>query len=585
MKQFDMKNILVLIAAIMISTGFCAMAQNPVLPDSLRDCQSPLDMELFLAGNFAELRNNHFHAGLDFKTQGTVNHPVYSFADGYVCRVGINALGYGLVVYVRHPQLGLTSVYAHLNSFCDRINEKMRPRQIALEENNIQLSFEPNEIPVKKGEVIAKSGNTGSSGGPHVHFELRDCNDANDEFYNPMPFFRDQISDRKAPRASHIYIYPLGGLVCGQNARQTVTVITAQSGQRTVNRNLTAWGRVGLGLKAFDYIENQANTYGVYRIQLYKDDQLIYHFVADRFRFSERRYTNSLTDYRAWMTQRSMIQKSYIEPGNHLSMIDRTLGDGTFVIDEERPYRFRYVLTDAHGNQSEVFFQIKGKKAVLPKDPFQGLKTGTFTTRGILVRSGDALSFDSLGCRIQMRAGNLYSTATLPFKRTVQTDPNRPCVSDVYVIGSASIALHGYFDLTLPLPKAYADTLTHPEQLYVANLDGGYLGGTYKNGAMHVRVREFGRFAVRRDSSKPNGVVVSMTMNRAQISVSDRGSGIARYKVFIDEHFVPFDLNRYGKRIGQPKYYGIQKGKMHDVRIWVQDNCGNETTVRTKKFF
>jgi hypothetical protein len=127
----------------------------------------------------------------------------------------------------------------------------MRPRQIALEENNIQLSFEPNEIPVKKGEVIAKSGNTGSSGGPHVHFELRDCNDANDEFYNPMPFFRDQISDRKAPRASHIYIYPLGGLVCGQNARQTATIITAQSGQRTVNRNLTAWGRVGLGLKAF----------------------------------------------------------------------------------------------------------------------------------------------------------------------------------------------------------------------------------------------------------------------------------------------------------------------------------------------
>jgi len=93
---------------------------------------------------------------------------------------------------------------------------------------------------------------------------------------------------------------------------------------------------------------------------------------------------------------------------------------------KNRPGKKRYVLTDAHGNQSEVFFQIRGKKAVLPKDPFQGLKTGTFTTRGILVRSGDALSFDSLGCRIQMRAGNLYSTATLPFKRTVQTDPNRP---------------------------------------------------------------------------------------------------------------------------------------------------------------
>lgn len=584
-RKQDMKKVLASIVFIMISTGFWALAQNPVLPDSVHEYQAPIDMDLFLAGNFGELRNNHFHAGLDFKTQGSVNHPVYCFADGYVCRIGINPIGYGLVVYVRHPQMGLTSVYGHLNSFCDRINEKMRAQQIKREENNIQLVFSANEIPVKRGEVIALSGNTGSSGGPHVHFELRDCNDADDEFYNPMPFFRDKISDHKPPRASHIYLYPLGGLVGGQNARQTASVIVSQSGQRTINRTFTAWGRVGLGLKAYDYVENMGNTYGVYRIQLYMDDKLIYHFVADRFRFSERRYTNSLTDFRAWVNQRSMIQKSYVEPGNHLSMIDKTLGDGTILINEERPYKFRYVLTDAHGNQSDVFFQIKGKKSVLPKDPYAGLKTGAFTSRGILVRPGDALDFDSLGCRIQMRAENLYTTTTLPFRRTVQTDPQRPCVSDVYVIGNASIAVHGFYDLTIKLPKAYTDTLTHPEQLYVANLDGTYVGGTYKNGAMRVRVREFGRFAVRRDCSKPNGTIVSMTMNRAQISVSDRGSGVARYKVFIDGHFVPFDENRYGKRIGQPKYYGIQKGKMHDVRIWVRDFCGNENVIETKKFF
>jgi len=143
---------------IMISTGFWANAQNPVLPDSIHSYQSPLDMELFLAGNFGELRNNHFHAGLDFKTQGTVDHPVRSFADGYVCRVGINALGYGIVVYVRHPQMGLTSVYGHLNGFSDYIYKKVRARQTELEENNIQLTFGPEELPVKQGDIIAKSG-------------------------------------------------------------------------------------------------------------------------------------------------------------------------------------------------------------------------------------------------------------------------------------------------------------------------------------------------------------------------------------------------------------------------------------------
>jgi len=570
---------------IMISTGFWANAQNPVLPDSIHSYQSPLDMELFLAGNFGELRNNHFHAGLDFKTQGTVDHPVRSFADGYVCRVGINALGYGIVVYVRHPQMGLTSVYGHLNGFSDYIYKKVRARQTELEENNIQLTFGPEELPVKQGDIIAKSGNTGSSGGPHVHFELRDCNDEDDEFFNPMPFFRKNISDGRAPRANTIYFYPRGGVVAGLTSRQAATVIVAQSGKRTINKNYSAWGRIGLGVKAFDYIENMGNTYGVYRIQLYKDDKLIYHFVADRFRHSERRYTNSLTDFRGWVNQRSMIQQSFIAPGNHLRMIDRTLGDGTFVIDEERLYHFKYVLTDTHGNKSEIEFTIKGKKYTLPKDPYEGLKTGDVTGKGILVRVEDELDFDSLGCHIHMPAENLYETTVLPFKRSVQTDPQRPCVSDIYVTGSAAMPVHDFYDLSIPLPKAYTDTLTDPKALFVVNLDGGYIGGTYKDGAMHVKVREFGRFVVRRDISKPSGTIVSMSYNRAQISVADRGSGVAQYKVFIDGHFVPFDLNRYGKRIGQPRHYGVQKGKTHDVRIWVKDNCGNESVVDMKKYF
>lgn len=574
-----------IIAACSIFNLQAVIAQGPVLPDSTQEYCPPLNMELFLAGNFAELRNNHFHAGLDFKTQGVVDHPVYSFADGYVCRVGINARGYGLCLYVRHPQLGLTSVYAHLNDFSEYIYNKVREKQTKLEENNIQVSFEPDELPIKRGDVIAKSGNTGSSGGPHVHFELRDCNDEDDEFFNPMPFFLKDIADHRAPRATNIYVYPLGGVVNGLTSRQQAAVIVAQSGKRTTNRTFMAWGRIGLGIKAFDYIENMGNTYGVYRIQLYKDDELIYHFVADRFKHSERRYTNSLTDFRAWMTQRLLIQQSFLEPGNHLRMIDKTIGDGTFVIDEERVYLFRYVLSDAHGNETQIEFSIKGKKYNLPKDPYEGIETGAWMGKGVLVKAEDALDFDSLGCRIQMPAQNLYTTQILPFKRTVQTDPQKPCVSDVFVVGHGTIPVHGFYELTIPISQSYADTLTSPEQLYVVNLDGGYLGGTYKDGAMHVKVREFGRFAVRRDAYKPSGTIVSMTWNRAQVSVSDRGSGVARFKVFIDGHFVPFDQNRYGRRQGQPRYYGVEKNKMHDVRIWVQDYCGNESTIEMQKRF
>ena len=553
----------------MISTGFWANAQSPVLPDSTMHYCAPLNMELLL----------------DLKTQGSIGHPVYCFADGYVCRVAINALGYGQVVYVRHPQLGLTSVYAHLNAFSDQINEKLRKRQVEQEVNNIQATFGPDELPVHMGDEIAKSGNTGSSAGPHVHFELRDCNDEDDEFYNPMPFFQKDISDHKPPRASHIYFYPLGGVINGLTQRQQASVIVTQTGQRTINRRLTAWGRIGFGLKAFDYIENMSNTYGVYRVCLFVDDSLVYNFTCDKFRYSESRFTNSLTDFRGWVNQRAMIQKSFVEPGNHLRMIDRSLGDGTIVIDQERDYNCRYELYDAHGNKGEVLFKIKGKKSLLPRNPYQGVKAGTMLHRGILVRHDETFSFDSVGCRLSMPVGNLYTDTELPFKRAVNTDPQVQCITPVYTIGHTSMPLHKRYSMSIALPKAYADTLTQPQQLYVYNFTGGYVGGVYRNGAVHVQPLEFGRFTVRRDTSKPSAVIVSMTWNRAQISVSDRGSGVARYKVFIDDHFVPFDLNRYGKRIGQPRYYGVQRGKMHDVRIWVQDHCGNENVVHFKKFF
>ena len=152
------------------------------------------------------------------------------------------------------------------------------------------------------------------------------------------------------------------------NAASDITEFTSKHSTELENRKMDvviSMKPTKYSSKAFDYIENMGNTYGVYRIQLYKDDQLIYSFVADRFKHSERRYTNSLTDFRAWMTQRSLIQQSFVEPGNHLRMIDKGIGDGTFVIDEERLYHFRYVLGDAHGNESVIEFNIKGLFKIL----------------------------------------------------------------------------------------------------------------------------------------------------------------------------------------------------------------------------
>ena len=565
----------------------CARAQQrpaPVLPDSSQSYCLPIDMEPFLAGNFGEIRNNHFHAGLDFKTQSTVDHPVYAFADGYVHRADINAYGYGLCLYIRHPQLGLTSVYAHLNSFSDYIFNNVRAKQVELELNNAQLTFEPNALPVRKGEVIALSGNTGSSGGPHVHFELRDCNDEDDEFFNPMPFFRDRIADRKPPRASHIYLYPLGGVACGSRSRQSAQVITVQSGKRTINRKFTAWGRVGVGLKAYDYMENQSNSYGIYRTRLFVDDKLIYDMCEDRFFYSERRAANTVTDFSAWQTQRSMINKSFVESGNKLRMIDHSLGDGTINIDEERVYRLRYVLTDAHGNESDVNFEITGKRTTLTEhDPLNG--------NGLAVRCLEGADFDSAGFSIHIEPEALYTDQNVRIRISSRVNQENHDVSKICVIGDPSVPIHSSIELSIPIPQAYSDTLTNPEQLYVATPDGRYIGGKVvpgKSGCSSVvkcNIREFGSYVVRRDKSKPSASFVTLGWNKAQISVADTGSGIDRFKVFIDGKFVPFDQNRYGSRLSKPRDFGIEKGRNHDIRIWLIDKCGNEQVIETRKYF
>lgn len=538
--------------------------------------QAPLDMELQLAGNYGELRPNHFHAGLDFKTQSTTGYPVYAFADGYVSRIGINAYGYGLVVYLRHPQLGVSTVYAHLSAFDETIMKLVRERQVAEELNNADIFFTPDQLPVKKGQIIAKSGNTGSSGGPHVHFEIRDCNDDDDAFFDPMPLFVKQIADTKAPQIEQIYLYPLEGVSNGRTSRVQSGIVTQPGGSRNLARPFTAWGKVGLGIKAFDKMDGQGNIFGVKNVKLYLDDKLIYCFSEEQFRYSERRYTNSLIDYEAWIAKRSTIMKSFIDPGNKLQMLDFSLGDGTVMIDEERAYNFRYELTDAHGNKTTFSFPVKGKKSAIPAKA---------TNTEHLFTPGKPLSIDTLGCQLSFPATATYSAADITVRRKPVTDPQKPCVSDQFVVGSQSIPLHDFYELTIPLPAELLDTLTQPQQLFIVNLDGGIIGGKYEKGKMTAKVREFGSFAVRYDRSMPIAGISQMTWNTARISVGDSGSGVAQFKVFIDDKFVPFDMDNRGRYMGHPRYYGITKGKTHKIRIWVIDKCGNETTVDTTRYF
>lgn len=551
------------LSAILLSNAIGLKAQ---------DYRLPLDFEPTIAGNYGELRPNHFHAGLDFKTQQSIGHPVHAFADGYVERVGINAYGYGLVLYVTHPQMQRMSLYGHLDSFSEKIWKKVRERQVAEELNNADITFAPDELPVKMGEVIALSGNTGSSGGPHVHFETRGLMSApgadDEEWYDPMEYFVDKIKDTTPPRISNLYIYTDPGTAFSRHTQ-------------ILNRTTEAWGKVGFAIKAYDYMDGQSNRYGVKKARLYCDGELIYNWNQQYFQYSEQRYTNSVIDYAEYTNLRSTIMKTFVEPGNHLRMIDHTLGNGIVDINEERPYHFRYELQDAHGNQTELEFVVNGVRRT----------TRAYKPAGRIAKANADFRIDSLGVHFLSPAGNLYTDADITFSRSGISGSN---LSPVFAIGSADIPVHDYCELHISLP----DTVSSGDKLYIANLDGGAYRAQFTPAqpipfskrvlppSLSTRVREFGRFTARRDTVAPDiAIVGNPTANRITLIISDHESGVSCWKVFIDGKFVPFDKNNTGRIVGVPAKYGIGINATHKIEIHALDLVGNEAIIVSEKRF
>ena len=232
-----------ILAALIVGTSSLT-AREPRRSDTVR-LASPLDIPFYLAGNFAELRKNHFHSGIDFKTQGRTGLPVHSADDGYVSRVSVSPWGFGRAVYVTHPSTGLTTVYGHLEAFSPTIDKRVRAEQYARETFSIDLSFKPDEFPVKRGEVIARSGNAGSSGGPHLHMDVRDTQSGDP--LDPLEYYHDRITDNVAPQVRQLAVFPAdGGTVEGSTT--SPRMLAPEAFATPVN----AWGRIYPGIKAYD---------------------------------------------------------------------------------------------------------------------------------------------------------------------------------------------------------------------------------------------------------------------------------------------------------------------------------------------
>ena len=525
--------------------------------------RSPFDFPLLLSANFGELRPNHFHNGLDIKTKGTVGHAIKCIADGYVVRAKVQHGGYGQAIYVAHPN-GQTSVYGHIIRFAPQVEKRIRTFQYDRETFVCDLNFEPNEFPVKQGQIIAWSGNEGASGGPHLHLELRKS--ATDEYLNPMPYYKKWLKDTKAPVASYIALYPVPGKGVVEGSRRKKLLRT-----NAKEKVISAWGDVYAGISAKDLMDNTSNIYGVHRVVLYVDDVEVFRSETDAVLPEENRMINSFVDYDERVRSRRWIMRSYKAPGNRLRLLRVGENRGVVSVNEERAYHFRYVLEDNFGNRRTYRFIVQGKRQEIPALPI--LKDELLSPFKFSIIQRPGLEF-------VVPKGNVYEEVSLEI--TIKEDSLG--LSNQYTLDAGNTPFQGYCPLALGIKRmVVADTTKYYIQQEYQNWKSP-VDGEVEGRWIHGMVRSLGTFTVKIDSVGPKVTPIDHPRWRStrniRFRVSDDESGIADYKVYVDGKFVLFGLKK-GILVIQDKDR-IKKGVPHKLVVKVMDKCGNETKKQFK---
>ena len=337
----------------------------------------------FLAGSMGELRPNHFHGGLDIKTDGRVDLPVHAAADGYISRLKQSSFGYGNVLYITHPGSGLTTVYGHLNHFKGAAAEELRRQQYTKQTYELELFFQPNQFPVKRGEVVALSGNTGGSVGPHVHWEVRT---ADDHQLNPLQWGGfSEIQDHVAPTVQAFAVEALGidSRVQGRFGKRTfVPKAPLADGSYAWPDTIAATGTVGLLVQGFDRFDQVWNKNGIQQVDVLVNGQRTYQHVVDDIPFPEgSRQINRHVDYEWRAMQGRQLEKLFVDDGNDLSMYTTGPDQGRLRVEPGKTYNVEVRLRDSYGNTTPLRFVLRGEEAAY------------FKTRSAAVRK-PALRYD-----------------------------------------------------------------------------------------------------------------------------------------------------------------------------------------------
>ncbi len=540
-------------------------ASYPV--DYFRD---PLNIPIFLAGNFGECRPGHFHSGLDIKTLGKENEPVYAAADGYISRIKMDKGGFGHALYITHPN-GYTTLYAHLNKFVPDVQAYMEHEQYDKQHWDVDMQLPPTQFPVKKGQQIAWSGNTGASTAPHLHFEIRDTR--TEHPLNPQLFglpLIDKIPPVPAEVtlfSGNVYASPAIYFPVAARGEYYMPVRSDQGGTSvTGDTILVPAGITGVGVNIDDFMDSSTNTITWYTAKLYMDDILQAQVTLDDIGYEETRYINAYIDYKSRQRLHKWVQCLFLLPGNQLTHIYSGLNKykGRLDLTDNKVHKVTMIFTDARGNTSKVLFYVAPSQAAA-SIPVSGC------TRFL---AGKANKFSNDNVSFQLDERQLYDDICFTCKAAKGN-----AFSEKYTLHTAEVPLHHYFDLLLkPVKQIPARYVSKVVMRYTDGDDEDGRAAIADMGWYKAKVRNFGTYWLDIDTIPPaiKPLQRSHDLSHAKelaFEVKEAMTSVKKFSGYIDGAWTCFE--QHGDRFFYSFDAHCPKGK-HKLVFRAEDENGNE---------